>query len=468
MNILRLVGWLLIVSALVIAGVAAWTWIQPYEYSVIVDGETQTVQGKFDYVSELLDSAGVEVGPYDILNPSLTALIEDGATVTIERARDVEVHTDIGSEVYWTHQDLLAPFLAEIGIEVGPSDDIRVGGLRLAFESVDSALLADEISLSKVKTIEITDNGSSQVINTDVETVAQLLDEVGITLLDTDVVAPPLDTWLIPDTQIHITRTSPVIIAVDGNQVGLRTNFTRTVDILSDAGVELGNLDYSIPGPDFRVMPGNIIRVVRVTEELYFEDEPIPYDSVFQGTDTLELDQRALLVQGETGILRRQIRARFEDGVEVSRSVDSEWIEKEAVNEVNGFGTRIVIRALDSPEGSYEYWRVVRMRVTAYTASSSGKPPDHPAYGVTASGVSAGTGVVAIDPKIVPFRSWVFVPGYGIGYAGDTGGGVKGRWIDLGYDEEELVAWSSYTDVYYLTPVPPTEKINYLIPTALP
>jgi uncharacterized protein YabE (DUF348 family) len=468
MNILRLVGWLLIVSALVIAGVAAWTWIQPYEYTVIVDEETQTIQGKFEDVSELLSSAGVEVGPYDILNPPMTALIGDGDTVKIERARNVEVHTDGGSEVYWTHLDLLAPFLIENGIEVGPSDDIQVGGLHVAFESVDTALLADEITLSKVKKIEITDNGSSQIINTDAETVGQLLDEVGITLFETDVVAPPQEAWLIPDTQINITRTSPVIIAVDGNQVSLRTNFTRTVDILDEVGVQLGDLDYSIPGPDFGVKPGNIIRIVRVTEELYFEDEPIPYDSVFQGTDTLELDQRALLVQGEPGILRRQIRARYEDGAEVSRSVDSEWIEKEAVNEVNGFGTRIVIRALDTPEGSYEFWRVVRMRVTAYTASSSGKPPDHPAYGVTASGVSAGTGVVAIDPKVVPFRSWVFVPGYGIGYAGDTGGGVKGRWIDLGYDEEELVAWSSYTDVYYLTPVPPTEKINYLIPTALP
>ena len=49
---------------------------------------------------------------------------------------------------------------------------------------------------------------------------------------------------------------------------------------------------------------------------------------------------------------------------------------------------------------------------------------------------------------------------------GDTGGGVKGRWIDLGYDEDELVAWSSYVDVYYLTPIP--EEINYLIPEVLP
>jgi uncharacterized protein YabE (DUF348 family) len=468
MNILRLVGWLLILSALVVAGVAGWTWFQSFEYTIVIDEEAQTIQGKFESVSDLLSSSGIEVGPYDILKPPMTASVEDGDVVEISRARAVEVHTDGGSEVYWTHLDLLAPFLIENGLEIGPSDDIRISGQRVAYESVATAELAGEITLSKVKTIEITDSGSSQTITTDVEIVGQLLDEIGITLLDADVVFPPLDSWLIPYAQILITRTSPVIIAVDGKQLSLRTNLTRTMDILNEAGIQLGASDYSIPGPEFRVIPGNIIRVVRVTEELYFEDEPIPYDSLFQGTDTLELDQRALLVQGEPGLLRRQIRVRYEDGVEVSRTIDSEWIEKEAVNEVNGYGTRIVIRALDTPEGSYEYWRVVRMRVTAYTASSSGKPPEHPAYGITASGVSAGTGVVAIDPKVVPFRSWVFVPGYGIGYAGDTGGGVKGRWIDLGYDEDELVAWSSYTDVYYLIPVPPVEKIDYLIPTALP
>ncbi|HSM56646.1 MAG TPA: 3D domain-containing protein, partial [Candidatus Sulfomarinibacteraceae bacterium] len=101
-------------------------------------------------------------------------------------------------------------------------------------------------------------------------------------------------------------------------------------------------------------------------------------------------------------------------------------------------------------------------------AASSGKPPDHPAYGITASGVRAGTGIVAVDPRVVPFRSWVYVPGYGTGYAGDTGGGVLGRWIDLGYDEAEYQSWSGYVDVYYLTPVPDPEDINYLIPTALP
>ena len=108
------------------------------------------------------------------------------------------------------------------------------------------------------------------------------------------------------------------------------------------------------------------------------------------------------------------------------------------------------------------------MRVTSYTAATSGKAPDHPAYGITASGVLAGKGVVAVDRSVVPWRSDVYVEGYGVGFVGDTGGGVIGRWIDLGYDEDNFEWWAGYTDVYYLTPVPPTDKINYLIPTTLP
>ena len=148
--------------------------------------------------------------------------------------------------------------------------------------------------------------------------------------------------------------------------------------------------------------------------------------------------------------------------------MDGEWVEQTPIIEVMGYGTKMVIRTVETDAGVFEYWRVLRMRATAYTASSSGKPSDHPAFGITASGVQAGIGVVAIDPNVVPFRSWVYIPGYGVGFAGDTGGGIKGRWIDLGYDEDELVAWNTYADVYLLTPAPAPEDINYLVPSALP
>jgi 3D (Asp-Asp-Asp) domain-containing protein len=211
---------------------------------------------------------------------------------------------------------------------------------------------------------------------------------------------------------------------------------------------------------------GDVLRVIRVREETITEDEEVPFQTVYQPSDELDLDTKSVLTTGAPGIKRRSTRIRYEDGVEVGREVAGEWMEREVVNQVIGYGTRITTHVIETPEGPREYWRVVKMRVTAYTAASSGKAPDHPAYGITASGLPAGTGIVAVDPNVVPFRSEVYVPGYGIGFAGDTGGGVKGRWIDLGYDEDELQAWNGYVDVYYLTPLP--AEINYLLPEVLP
>ncbi|HET6445322.1 MAG TPA: ubiquitin-like domain-containing protein [candidate division Zixibacteria bacterium] len=468
MNRLSILGWLLISSAVALAGASAWFWLQKDEYTVYDGDAAVTIQGRYDTVEDVLNATGIQVGPYDLVSPTASTVLESGGEIHVKRARRIEVQTDDGTELFWTHETQLSPFFQENGIVVGPSHDIRVGNSQLGFEDIVSAELADQIFITRFKTIEIDDDGRSQSVRTDVESVGEALAEAGITLLNSDTLEPSAEAWLTPGLIIQITRSDPVIVSVDGQFISQRTNFTRTADILSEAGIALGELDYSIPGPEFVNFPGNIIRIVRVTEEYLLEDEVVPYDSLFQGTDQLELDERAILAAGEPGLLRRRIRIRYEDGVEIGRFADGEWVEKEAVDEVTGFGTRIEIRVLETSEGSYEYWRAVRMRATAYTASSSGKPPEHPAYGITASGVSAGTGVVAVDPKVVPFRSWVYVPGYGIGFAGDTGGGVKGRWIDLGYDEDELVAWNGYADVYYLTPVPPLEDIVYLIPAALP
>jgi hypothetical protein len=56
------------------------------------------------------------------------------------------------------------------------------------------------------------------------------------------------------------------------------------------------------------------------------------------------------------------------------------------------------------------------------------------------------------------------VPGYGVAFAGDTGGGIKGRFIDLGYDEGALKSWRGTVDVYYLGPPPAAEDIRWVLP----
>ncbi len=317
-------------------------------------------------------------------------------------------------------------------------------------------------------TVAIHHDNQWQLLQTNATNVAGALQAAGVILTPADQVVPAVDTPLTPDLQIYVQRAVPLTVSVDGSLLQVNSAHRSAGDVLSQAGVLLGPEDYLRPGSDVLLQPGDTIEVVRVHEEVVDEDEPLPFETEWQPSDSLELDTTGLLHPGVPGILRRQWRTRYENGVVVSRTLENEWVAQPPQPEIMGYGTRIVIRVVETPAGAYEFWRVVRMRVTSYTASSSGKPPDHPAYGITASGLGAGTGIVAVDRTVIPFRSWVYVPGYGIGYAGDTGGGVLGRWIDLGYDEEEFVPWSGYVDVYYLTPVPDVDRINFRIPTELP
>jgi len=69
----------------------------------------------------------------------------------------------------------------------------------------------------------------------------------------------------------------------------------------------------------------------------------------------------------------------------------------------------------------------------------------------TATGLRAGYGVVAVDPRVIPLGTKLFIPGYGVAVAGDTGGAIKGNKIDLGFDDVKTGWWSSrFVDVYVL------------------
>ncbi|WP_026671825.1 3D domain-containing protein [Alkalihalobacterium bogoriense] len=76
---------------------------------------------------------------------------------------------------------------------------------------------------------------------------------------------------------------------------------------------------------------------------------------------------------------------------------------------------------------------------TGYTAGieSTGKTPDHPAYGITFSGVKVKRDLystIAADITKYPIGSILYIPGYGYGVVADTGSAIKGNKIDLYYE----------------------------------
>jgi 3D (Asp-Asp-Asp) domain-containing protein len=233
---------------------------------------------------------------------------------------------------------------------------------------------------------------------------------------------------------------------------------------LAQEGIALVGQDYSLPQETAAVDDALDITVVRVMEGLEFDQETTDFETVWLPDPNLELDVQQVQQAGQLGIVKTRTRIRYENSQEISRVEEESWLEQAAADKVIAYGTKVVIRALETPQGEIEYWRKVRILATAYSAATSGKSQDHSTYGVTRTGMRAGYGVVAVDPAVVPLRSRVYVPGYGLAEAGDTGGAILGKRIDLGYDEAVPPVWYRWVDVYLLTPMPAPNQLRYVLP----
>lgn len=83
--------------------------------------------------------------------------------------------------------------------------------------------------------------------------------------------------------------------------------------------------------------------------------------------------------------------------------------------------------------------KVLTMSATGYDISPQTLPGS---TGRTATGIPARFGVIAVDPRVIPLGTYVFVEGYGFALAADTGGAIKGNKIDLCFSSRaEALRW---------------------------
>ena len=258
---------------------------------------------------------------------------------------------------------------------------------------------------------------------------------------------------------MHITiqRSRVVTVWVDGLNLETRTQSAIVGALLTHMDIALMGLDYTIPRETTDITSGMLVRVIRVREEIISEISDTAFDNTFQSDPSLALDEKRVVQVGRKGLRRKDIRIRYENDIEVTRTVEGHVTVQEVQNQITHYGSGIFIRVIQTSEGSREYWRKIRMLTTSYHPAALGGDD------ITATGRRLTKGIVAVDPTIIPYGSEVYVPGYGIGLVADTGGPRSTRrWIDLGYDDDNWVSWSQYTDVYLLTPIP--DDVLYVLP----
>ncbi len=443
---------------------------------IIAGGDVRTVFSNQTTVAGILNDAGIVLVSEDQVFPALAEPVSDQQSIEIHFAYPLRVQADGDTISHRTQTGRVGDALGEAAILLKPGDRILIDGRsidpntplpQLASQNSFAPPSTLDIAIQRAVPIEIEDNGALTTYYTTAPTLGEALRQAGLVVYLGDYVTPDLGMPVQPGWQVYIRRSVPATIHVDGRTIRTRTRANTISGLLSQEGIKLENLDYAQPKPDQRVSDGMSVTVYRVREDILTESESIPFQTVWQADPTLEIDNRQTVQAGVQGVKKRQIRIRYENNREVRRSLDREWIDSAPVTQLFAYGTKIIPRDLTLPDGSVvQYWRKLNVLATSYSAATSGKASTHPEFGKTFLGWQAGTGIVAVDPRVINLRTKLYVPGYGLGQAGDTGGRIKGRRIDLGYDDPSLVLWYKWVDVYLLTPVPPSDQIPWVIADA--
>jgi uncharacterized protein YabE (DUF348 family) len=433
-----------------------------------IDQESHTIYSNQRSVAGVLNDAVITLQPRDTVFPALDAPVLQDEPITIRVARALQIHADGAVTRHRTQSATISDALREAGLVLKPGDRIAIDGGYIE-PSFALARIANDhtlrVEVQRAVPLLLDDNGARTTFYTTAPTLGEALRQAGLILYLGDDVSPDLGAPVAPGWEVYIRRSRAATINVDGKTIRTRTRSDTVAGLLKQEGIEFRDKDYTLPPATDLVREGATIHVTRVREEFLTDAEYIAYETVWQADPTLEIDQRQITQTGVTGTKKRTTRVVYENGKEVRRSVDREWIETPPVTQIINYGSKITKRELILPDGSsVSYWRKIRMLATSYTAATSGKARAHPEFGITATGMRAGVGIVAIDPRVVNLRARLYIPGYGLAVAGDTGGRIKGKRIDLGYDESNLVLWYKWVDVYILDSPPPSDQVHWIIP----
>ncbi len=299
------------------------------------------------------------------------------------------------------------------------------GFCRVTCSRVFAAVLMCAVTLSMVMGVSshtrvytVTEGDSSRVVITLSDTPYLNLGGSDVIWADTTVEEQPEEdpAWSV---EISADGVSTLVQVTDKE--------TTVADAIQQAGVTVGTLDRVSEDQSATVTDGMLVQVDRVAYEEYTVTETIPFKTTYRQTCVIKPGKTKLDVAGRNGEKVITYRKSIVNGEVVSVDKVDEEVTKKARNRVYlkgaEYGYTIAKTPananikLDSKNQPLNYSRVIYGSVTAYhgdTATSTGRKP--------------GVGVVAVDPREIPYGSilWIvskdgsFVYGYAI--AGDTGG----------------------------------------------
>lgn len=318
----------------------------------------------------------------------------------------------------------------------GPKAKILIGVIMIAI-----ILSVTLVNMRKTITIKI--DGKEETFVTYKRTVKDVLDIQGIEINPKDKIQPALNSNVSEGDTISIRRAVSVELVAGEKKIKLETAENTIEDMLQvekeelkEQGIEYNDgVDEITPALDTKIEDNLQINLVNVEVKSELAKEAINFDVIVEEDSNLESGLEETRQEGAAGEKEVVYEVVYKNGVEYSKSVKSSKVVAEPVNKIVAQGTR---RTFASRDGQLlDYKSVLYCESTAYSGG-----------GVTATGTVPvrdpnGISTIAVDPRVIPLGSLVYVEGYGKAVAADTGGAIKGNIIDVyvNSDEEAYSSW---------------------------
>lgn len=305
-----------------------------------------------------------------------------------------------------------------------------------------------------INTYRINDGDKVVVHTTFATDPAQILTEAGLPLGQDDTYTTQSGNGM---AQITVQRRQTVTVIRGGKERTVTTYIQTVADLLDGMGIELTDREVPSVPLDSMTRDGMQISIVTMEREEISFTQVIPYQTVYCYDPTLPKGEQTVLTQGVEGQLTGLTSVLSIDGEEADRTVLTQTVQRQPVDEVIAIGTyvpreepvfmppdpgknttgRPIIgdSVIVTPDGQVlTYSSAQVFCATAYHNTD----PGCDAY--TATGTLARVGAIAVDPRVIPYGTRMYIVSndgayiYGIATAEDCGGSIKGNRIDLYFD----------------------------------
>lgn len=275
---------------------------------------------------------------------------------------------------------------------------------------------------------------STREVTTRQGTVSELFGELGYEPAATDRVSAAPDALLSDGGSITVRKGRQITLVCDGGSANVVTTYKKTADVLAEAGVVLGAEDITVPALNEEIDVNEPVEVIRVTREEARSTHAVAFAEEVVYDGEMYEDEKTVVQEGAEGESELVESVVYHNGEEFARETVAVNVIAEPQSRIVKVGTK---KRVNTHSKGFTYKKKLTVTATAYDpypAGGSGR-------GITANGMKAQFGVVAVDPKVIPLGIRLYIEStdgsswsYGYCIAADTGGAIKGNKIDLCYN----------------------------------